>query len=766
MEKPRSKVFRKSRFAGVFTALLLLMAISAALPGATLTESAAAGTESISGTEPVSAAESVSAAEASAPGGYGLVSETDAAAFYVSDDFQSAAVLDRRTGHLWESSVDPERLTRKANRLWSLYIRSMFLFQYAAVTDMKGDIRTGSAAEFVTSARGTPIDGGIRIEYAMDTLKMRLAIELVLDGSILRVTIPESGIGDGEANNLVSVDLMPFFGAAADTDDGYYLYPNGAGELYRFKDVSLRQNSLKEYAIPYYSPQTVNIAEMAEDESSRAMIRAMLPSYGVKVGDSAFVTMLREGAAYGSLHIAPGGVAVSISRIFNSFTYRKSYGVYGSSISIAGGSQVFPLAVLLDAQRYTGDRVMEYCFLAGADADYSGMANTLRRRLQETGFLPSEPVAQEGVPVLLDVLGGIRQKKLFFSFYKKLTTFAQTRDMIGELTSEGVEDLIVNLRGWSRKGLLTPPYSMPASWKLGGGGGLRDLASYCKKQNVRLLLDVNNVDIFEGSGGYSLASDAARDPNNYMYTDPGKTRYLMSPVSLASRTAAILRYAGSVGASGVLFEKLGETLYSDHNRKHPSLAAETAETWTGVLEQTAQILGTAATTGGNLYAVGSSILLKDIPDRSVSVLFGDETVPFYQMVVHGSVLYSGSPVNLFYDAAGQKLRMIEYGYIPYYELTYVNSRELADTAYNELFSSEYESWKGSIADISREIKEKAGDIYNAYMIRHERLGQDVTRVTYSNGTALYFNYGDSAWTGGGITVPAGDFLAVRGGGNG
>ncbi|MHB8961864.1 MAG: DUF5696 domain-containing protein, partial [Saccharofermentanales bacterium] len=148
------------------------------------------------------------------------------------------------------------------------------------------------------------------------------------------------------------------------------------------------------------------------------------------------------------------------------------------------------------------------------------------------------------------------------------------------------------------------------------------------------------------------------------------------------KTARLLQYLKGVGVYGILFEKFGGTVYSDHARRHPSLTDQTMETWEEILDSAKTQIGASATSGGNLYAARSSEVLTDIPDRSVSVLFGDETVPFYQMVVHGSVYYTGTQINLFYDSVAQKLKMIEYGFIPYYELTYVSSKELSDTQYN------------------------------------------------------------------------------------
>ena len=49
------------------------------------------------------------------------------------------------------------------------------------------------------------------------------------------------------------------------------------------------------------------------------------------------------------------------------------------------------------------------------------------------------------------------------------------------------------------------------------------------------------------------------------------------------------------------------------------------------------------------------------------------------------------------------------------------------------------------------------------MIRHEKLAEDVVKVTYENGMSVIINYTEEAYTADGVTVPALDY-AVTGGG--
>lgn len=114
------------------------------------------------------------------------------------------------------------------------------------------------------------------------------------------------------------------------------------------------------------------------------------------------------------------------------------------------------------------------------------------------------------------------------------------------------------------------------------------------------------------------------------------------------------------------------------------------------------------------------------------------------MVVHGSIPYTGEAFNSFYDKQQQKLKAMEYGVLPYYELTYQDTALLRNTDYSDLFTSRYEDWKNEAATVYQEFCEVLDGIWKAAMIRHERVTDTLVRVTYDNGAVLLLNYDEAA----------------------
>ena len=109
--------------------------------------------------------------------------------------------------------------------------------------------------------------------------------------------------------------------------------------------------------------------------------------------------------------------------------------------------------------------------------------------------------------------------------------------------------------------------------------------------------------------------------------------------------------------------------------------------------------------GGNQYALACAADLVDVPAFGNPYYLVDETIPFYEMVIHGSVDYAGEAVNLSdqQDIGAQTLHMLAYGLLPHYCLSYQNGSELQDTAFQNYYSTGYQNWLNGAAESYRKI---------------------------------------------------------------
>ena len=179
------------------------------------------------------------------------------------------------------------------------------------------------------------------------------------------------------------------------------------------------------------------------------------------------------------------------------------------------------------------------------------------------------------------------------------------------------------------------------------------------------------------------------------------------------------------------------------------------------MKEAASDLKNVAVAGGNQYVLPYATLMNDIPDSNSDYYFGDKAVPFYQIVVHGSVNYTSTAGNLAYDLQYQKLKWIETGSIPYFIVTYESPIVLNKTNYNDLFSSQFSVWKEEMIQICDEFNENLNGVWNQKIQRHEEKENAVV-ITYEDGSRIYINYSEESIIAEGVQIPAKDYVLVKG----
>ena len=118
-------------------------------------------------------------------------------------------------------------------------------------------------------------------------------------------------------------------------------------------------------------------------------------------------------------------------------------------------------------------------------------------------------------------------------------------------------------------------------------------------------------------------------------------------------------------------------------------------------------------------------------------------MPFFQMVVHGCINYTGQPVNLFYDSKGQLLRMMEYGFVPCFELTWDHTTQLMNTEYNLLFSGKFATWEKHMEEMQTCFREYRELTSGKTFTEHDEIASGVWRSRYED-AIIYVNYSDEA----------------------
>ena len=234
-------------------------------------------------------------------------------------------------------------------------------------------------------------------------------------------------------------------------------------------------------------------------------------------------------------------------------------------------------------------------------------------------------------------------------------------------------------------------------------------------------------------------------------------RYILNAVA-ADKWYSVYEKASKKYNIGTYFSETGEYLSGDYSEISPYSRSMRTVSAAKLLSKAAE-KNTVEVEGANLYTLKYADIIRNLPNSQKTLsAFCDKSIPFCQMVLHGSIQYTGDPINLYHDEGVQLLNMIEYGYTPYYKLTASGSMQLKYTENNEIFSSKYSLWKKSIANAYK-ISQMLSSVQGETMSSHESDGIHSV-VVYGNGAKLYVNYSSSEWTVDEKNVSAGGFLFV------
>ena len=144
----------------------------------------------------------------------------------------------------------------------------------------------------------------------------------------------------------------------------------------------------------------------------------------------------------------------------------------------------------------------------------------------------------------------------------------------------------------------------------------------------------------------------------------------------------------------------------------------------------------------------------DMPLGSSDYMYIDEEVPFLSIVLKGVLPMYSDYVNFEANKTEFFLQMVESGVYPSFYITSENSSALIYTNSSDLYSTEYSTYRDTIIEYDAALREVADAVGDACIVGHEKLENDVTVVTYDNGTAVYVNYSDAEQTVNGVTVDA------------
>ena len=572
-----------------------------------------------------------------------------------------------------------------------------------------------------------------------------VTIEYRLDGNELVVRLPTDEMKQPESVHIKSIAMLEYFGAANTSQEGYMFVPDGSGSL-----ISLNNGKT---ALTPFNAQVYGLdatRERAENVLRSETIR--LPVFGMKQGNHAMIGIIESGDALASIEADVSGRYHSYNVVYSSYELTA----YDEQ-TLSGGALVstFPIFQLRQSQ---GDIAIRYGFLTGDDADYAGMAQYYQGYLQQT-YGWSRLSAGGDSPFYLELIGAIPVRKSFlgipYEATESLTTFSQARSIVEELISNRVYNIQLRYTGWFNGGVYhTLPVKLTPERKLGGEKEFTKLAEYLRTNGIGFYPDVALQYVYEDSWSFSPSRDASRfisrkpakkyplNPATFMEDQEKEPYYVLSPARLASVVDRFLQSYKSFGLNGLALRDLGHAVNSDFRQGAMVDRQQSAGIVREQVEKLRGSIPSLLTVGGNALALPYSAHVLEAPLSDSGYLITDESVPFYQMVIHGFIDYAGKPINLAdnQDARLAALKALETGSNVYFKWFYDEASKVKETAFNDLYSANYKSWLHVAADLYEEVNALHSKVRDQRMTDHRKLADGVYRTEYENGVHVTVNY--------------------------
>lgn len=512
-----------------------------------------------------------------------------------------------------------------------------------------------------------------------------------------------------------------YLGTVAKTgDDGYLVLPRGVGN--------------QDFCLFYFNRHN-------EDFESSIM-QSNIPFFGVKTEKQ------------------------TILAVVSGFSYD-----YTLKVSLQNGEfRIYPVFVTDGVAPYE-DLKIEYFYLTGDDANYSGMARRYRQFKMERGELTpiqervktNEYLDYAANSVMIRVRCGwkpVPPKVLSQTIENEppmrvACDFDRVGDLLDELKAQGVDKAEICLVGWNVKGHDGRwPQAFPVCEELGGEEKLKKLIQKAQSMGYQITCHTNHTDQYEIADIFDL-SNTRKDKNGDRVINTrgwsGGAQHSVCPEIALKQAEQVLPKVADLGFRGIHYIDVLGVVHPVrcYDEAHYVNSKQAVEYAVSMCEMSRSLFG-------GISSEGAYDFLAPFLDYGLYISFSNQTgglcdrsIPFWQIVYHGTVLsnpYAGT-VNAWIKEREQQLRLMEYGGRPtfyFYSAFTDGANWMGDV---DAVCDDDEQLKATVGKIKQGYDEyrKLAYLQKVFMERHEEVEPNVFEVTYSNGTVLRIDYNQNCY---------------------
>jgi len=621
--------------------------------------------------------------------------------------------------------------------------------------------------------------------------KIEIVIEYALNENGLEVLIPGNSVKtnknqNGDSYMVTGITVLPYFTSVKyNEEQGYMVIPDGSGAVMNFDNG---KSNYMAYSKRIYSTD-LSFTSYTLTTSTNDL---MFPMYAYVLTEetetkkpTAVIVEVTEGAAQVRLS------ADTSNRAGNSFNYANYSIVFREQQRIVIGTTQYnrTSSIQYTQQAASGDYRFNYNYLDSSEYEisYSGVAKFYRDLLLSRSHTKININGDTTDKAVLDleILGSYSYKDNFlgigYTAKDSLTTVDQLQTIIDEILNIGISGANIYYHGWRSEGLKNVSFkNISVSNEIGGKKKLLKLINEYNSKNISIYPQLEFLEYQKFQESFGRSHYTARDVggsystkypyelNSNVFNKKADEIMVLSPAYYtAFATTLAKEYSKTLGIQTLSLTGLGSQL-SGNYRKNKTIFKS------GAVEEQIESFDILYENGINqlalkapyYYALEFVSNAYDVPYQSTQYEILDYSIPFYQLVVNGLFDYSGESINANVEKGLQEhlMKCIETGSNPAFTFTYDDSSELLLTDYNSYYYTLYTRWLSDVENICDTLNEL--NIYSCRLAKHERLDENVYKVTYMNDTTatkieIVLNYQRINWTyENGVVIPAKSYKIV------
>lgn len=675
---------------------------------------------------------------------------------YLKEENLSVIIREKETGAVMYSTVESPV---KSNEEWSNFMKSSIILEYLVgknIVTYRADMYTGEPSKDITY-----LDNGFTAKVSYPELEISYEVQVLLTENGLQVEIPQEKIEEkNDQFKVAGLYVYPFLGYSKLGDrEGYMFIPDGSGAL-----IHLDDNDQK-YKQPY--SKMVYGDNLGIDDAHVLSLfnkmdpfnepeKVLAPVFGMVQTDSelGYLGIIEEGQFSAKIEAYPNGAVLPYNWITSKFIYRQ---VYNQPTSKDSGTMVVRQKNMNDF-----NIKVRYDFVTQQDASYVGLAGKYRNYLLDNELITKR---EDKFKVRVDLFGSDVEKGLIFKKDTPMTTFAQANDIFKDIQQKGATEIVSVYKGWQDKGYYAglPIDRFKPESSLSDEYSLLDLIEESQKNDIDLYLyhDALRINTEEnGNTKYKIMKKFnKRTYDEKVFGKVYNSLNFLHPQASVDILEKMKQNYEKNQIDQIMLSGISDHVfsYSEGNKemdriqtktKYDSIISTYSQTFDLMLEQPFS------------YLWNYTNAIMDMPTQSSNYVFTDEDIPFLALTLKGIIPMYAEYTNFQANQAEFFLKLVEQGQNPSFYITHEDPSVLIYTNSSHLYSSMYERYEEMIQEYYEKLSAVHEFTKDSIILDYERQN-DVTKVTYENGTIVYVNYQDESVTVDGHVIDGLSYKAVH-----